>query len=172
MTAQELYKKGTQWFEPNADNYMPLKNVSPGLYSDKVKSFSSDAIKDFASEDRWMMSYRQGGSGDWKSSKKGADGFLLVTIDAMPYWADAVGQIPFAVDKVTDEIGDKKSKAEAVKETVKVGKEYGEGKLIGGKTDNSNTYDNYFILRGALFGASQRDFTKPITQDEAKKNGL
>jgi len=70
--------------------------------------------------------------------------------------------------------------------TVQKGKEYGEGKLLGGKTDNSNTYDNYFILRGAKW-ASQRYNTKeggknlektnytpsnlrrPINENEAKK---
>ena len=29
-----------------------------------------------------------------------------------------------------------------------------------------------FILRGALFGVSQRDFTRPITKGEVQKNGL
>ncbi|WP_316820840.1 hypothetical protein [Pedobacter gandavensis] len=33
-------------------------------------------------------------------------------------------------------------------------------------------YDNYFVSGGALFGASQRHFTKLITKEEAKKNGL
>jgi len=172
MTAQELYKKGTQWFEPNADNYMPLKSIEKGAFSDKLKQFSSKDIMDFASKDRWMISYRQGGSGDWKASEDGANGFLLVTVDKKPYWADAIGQIPFAVDKVTDEIEDKKSKTDAIKTTVQAGKKYGEGKLFGGKTDNSNTYDNYFILRGALSGATGRDITKPITKEEAKKYGL
>ncbi len=170
MTAHQLYKKGTQWFEPQADNYMPLKSISVGSYSDKLKHFTKGEIQEFANEDRWMISYRQGGSGDWKSSEKGADGYLLVTVADVPYWADAVGQIPFAVDKVTDEIENGKSTNEAISKTVKVGKEYGEGKIVGGKTDNSNSYDNYFILRGALNGAKGRDFTKPITKEEADKH--
>ncbi len=33
MTAAELYKTGTQWFEPSAEKYMPLKSVSPKLSS-------------------------------------------------------------------------------------------------------------------------------------------
>ena len=36
--------------------------------------------------------------GDWKKSSKGADGYLLVTVGEKSYWADAIGQIPFAVD--------------------------------------------------------------------------
>ena len=170
MTAHQLYKKGTQWFEPRANNYMPLKSISAGSSSNKLKHFTSGEIQEFANEDRWMISYRQGGSGDWKSSKKGADGYLLVTVDDMPYWADAIGQIPFAVDKVTDEMGNGKSANDAITETVKVGREYGEGKLIGGKADNSNTYDNYFILRGALNGVKGRDFTIPISKKEGDKN--
>ena len=43
----------------------------------------------------------------------------------------------------------------SIASTIKKGKEYGEGKLIGGEVDNSNTYDNYFLLRGALW-ASKR----------------
>ncbi len=170
MTAHELYKTGTQWFEPLADNYMPLKSISAGgFHSDRLKHFTSKEIKKFANKDRWMISYRQGGSGDWKAAEDGADGYLLVEVDGMIYWADAIGQIPFAVDKVTDEIEDGKSPNEAIKTTVQTGKEYGEGKLFGGKTDNSNTYDNYFILRGALYGANGRDFTIPISKDEADK---
>jgi hypothetical protein len=118
VTAQQLYRSGKQWFEPQADNYLPLKSISVGASSNKSKHFTSDEVQEFANEDRWMISYRQGGSGDWKSSERGADGFLLVTVNDMPYWADAIGQIPFAVDKVTDEIGDGKSTGEAVNETV------------------------------------------------------
>ena len=91
-------------------------------------------------------------------------------VDDMPYWTDAIGQIPFAVDKVTDELENDKSIDEAVNETMRVGKKFGEGKLFGGTPDNSNEYDNYFILRGALNGTTGRDFTEPIKKDEANKH--
>lgn len=173
MTVSELYAAGTQWFEPLADNYMPLKSTEKILSTtDKVKHFTSSEISEFAHEDRWMMSYRQGGSGDWKASEKGADGFLLSTIDNKPYWSDAIGQIPFAVDYATDMIDEGKTGYQAIRATVQKGKEYGEGKIIGGETDNSNRYDNYFILRGAANGANGRDFTKPITREEARAYGL
>ncbi len=170
MTAQALYDKAIQWFEPEADNYMPLKTMSPGLAGDKLKHFTKKEVEDFANEDRWMMSYSTGGSGDWKASEKGADGFLLVTVDEMPYWADAIGQIPFATDLVTDKIKDDKPKYTAIMETVEKGKAHGSGNLIGGGDgqDNSNRYDNYMLLRGAAYGAHGRDITKPITAEEAK----
>ena len=173
MTVTQLYASGTQWFEPLADNYMPLKSTEKILATtDKVKHFTSKEISEFANEDRWMMSYSQGGSGDWKASEKGADGFVLSTIDNKPYWSDAIGQIPFAVDYATDMKDEGKSGYQAIRETVQKGKEYGEGELIGGETDNSNTYDNYFILRGAANGANGRNFTKPITREEARAYGL
>ena len=168
MTVKQLYSKGYQWFEPLADNYMPLKSQTKELSTtDKVKRFSSADILEFANEDRWMISYRQGGSGDWKASEEGADGYMLVTVDETPFWADAIGQIPFAVDYVTDKLEDGTKTNDAVKQTVKKGKEYGEGKLLGGESDNSNTYDNYFILRGALNGAKNRDIMKPINEQES-----
>jgi RHS repeat-associated protein len=173
MTVAQLYKTGTQWFEPLADNYMPMKSQTKELSTtDKVKHFTSAEILEFAHEDRWMTSYRQGGSGDWKASEDGADGYLLSTIDNSPYWSDAIGQIPFAVDYSTDMIEDGKSGYQAIRETVQKGKEYGEGKIIGGTTDNSNKYDNYFILRGAANGANGRNITKPVTEAEAKAYGL
>jgi RHS repeat-associated protein len=157
MTAKALYDQGTQWFEPEADNYMPLIGTAEGLEGfSELKHFTWKQITDFSEEDRWMMSYRQGGSGDWKASKEGAAGYFLVTVDGKPYWSDAIGQIPFAVDKYTDELMSNKGNTErSILNTIDAGREYGGGKLIGGTRDNSNTYDNYFILRGALW-ANQR----------------
>ena len=157
ITAWDLYNQGTQWFEPEADNYMALIGKAEGLGSfSELKHFSWKQIEDFSEEDRWMMSYRQGGSGDWKASSEGADEFYLVTVDESPYWVDAIGQIPFAVDKYTDELFNNNGNTDiSIRNTILAGREYGEGKLIGGTPDNSNTYDNYFILRGALW-AKQR----------------
>ncbi len=158
MTAKSLYDQGTQWFEPEADNYMKLIGTAKGLESFKeLKHFSWEQVENFSEVDRWMSSYRQGGSGDWKSSKVGADGYYLVTVGGKPYWADAIGQIPFAVDKFTDELLKNKGNTElSIRNTINSGREYGEGKLVGGTRDNSNTYDTYFILRGALW-AKQRN---------------
>ena len=162
ITAEKLYYKGIQWFEPLADNYMPLiKKAADLSINPSLKHFSWKQIASFAEVNRFMITYRQGGIGDWKKSKKGANGYFLVTVGGDPYWADAIGQIPFAVDYFTDMYmldGDKEA---AIIKTIQKGKEYGEGKLFGGKTDNSNTYDNYFILRAALW-ASKR-YTLDVT---------
>lgn len=172
MTAKELYKKGTQWFEPLADNYMPLKSISKGASSNKLRHFTKGQIESFSNIDRWMSSYRTGGSGDWKASKAGANGFLLVTIEGMPYWADAVGQIPFATNKSKDEKAKGWDNYTSTVTTVRTGQEFGDGSIFGGVSDFSNSYDNYMILRGALYGTENRDITKPITKEEAAKYGF
>jgi RHS repeat-associated protein len=102
ITVTQLYKRGTQWFEPTADNYMSLASVEKSFStSSKVKHFSWNDIASFVEEDRLMISYRPRGSGDWKVHKNGGDGYLLVDVGSKPYWSDAIGQIPFAVDNVS-----------------------------------------------------------------------
>src|SRR5690606_12785767 len=67
MKAHDLYKQGIQWFSPEADNYMPLLSVGDGLAEHtRLKHFTWGEVAEFAETDRWMISYRQGGSGDWK----------------------------------------------------------------------------------------------------------
>lgn len=156
MTAKEVYDKGTQWFEPLADNYMKMTDMNKGITEmSELKHFSWDQVAEFSEKDRWMTSYSQGGSGDWKASKEGADGYLMVTVGGKPYWADAIRQIPFATDYFTDKLAETGNYSTSVNSTLQKGMEYGEGKLFGGSTDKSNTYDNYFLLRGALW-AGQR----------------
>ena len=156
LTVKQLYDKGIQWFEPQADNYQKLIKLSDTLTKSKsLLHFTWDDIANFSEIDRWMSSYRQGGSGDWKKSKEGADGYLLVSVDGYPYWPDAIGQIPFAVNYYTDVRTKYNNNTTAILKTVEKGMEYGEGFLVGGTPDYSNTYDNYFLLRGAYW-ASQR----------------
>ncbi len=158
MTAIDVYNQGTQWFEPLADNYMPLLDKADNLSTNPgLLHFTWDQIATFAEEDRMMLSYTQEGSGDWKQSEEGANGFFLITVDGEPYWHDAIGQIPFAVDYFTDIYEDNNSKDASIRQTIVKGKEYGEGKIFGAETDNSNTYDNYFLLRGALWAANRYD---------------
>lgn len=81
-TVDQLYKDKTQWFEPLADNYMPLKSIDANLgTASEVKHFTWEQVDEFSSKDRWMLSYQQGGSGDWKKSKQGADGYTMSTVD-------------------------------------------------------------------------------------------
>ncbi|WP_278577318.1 RHS repeat-associated core domain-containing protein, partial [Prevotella histicola] len=99
IKASDLYKRGTQWFESTAKNYMPLLSVNANIRkSESFKHFTWQDIIDFAEIDRNMLSYSSRGSGDWKAKGKPADGYLLVEIEGIPYWADAIGQIPFALN--------------------------------------------------------------------------
>lgn len=159
MTATQLYKRGTQWFEPTADNYMPLASVEKSFStSSKVKHFSWNDIATFAEEDRSMISYRPGGSGDWKADENGGDGFLLVDVGGKPYWGDAIGQIPFAVDKFTDELESTGSVSKAKAATIATGQEYGDG--TGQSADNSNSYDNAMIKRAINWAAKRYKVTE------------
>jgi hypothetical protein len=131
---KDLYKRGVQWFEPKADNYLPLISISPKIISEAgIKHFSWADIAKFAEKDRWMISYRSGGEGDWKKSKDGGQGYILVTVEGVPYWGDAIGQIPFAVDYFTDRLEKSGDPKKAKEETIDKGKAFGNGKVIGVK---------------------------------------
>ena len=87
IKASDLYKRGTQWFESTAKNYMPLLSVNANIRkSESFKHFTWQDIIDFAEIDRNMLSYSSRGSGDWKAKGKPADGYLLVEIEGIPYW--------------------------------------------------------------------------------------
>ena len=45
-----------------------------------------------------FVKYFSGNSGDWKAVDNGAKSYRLVSMEGIPYWADAVGQIPFAIN--------------------------------------------------------------------------
>jgi hypothetical protein len=110
------------------------------------KHFSWQDIVDFSSIDRLSIAYYKGFPGDWKSVKGGGDEYLLVMIDGMPYWTDAIGQIPFAVDtyRATHDI----------KYVVRTGMTWGKG-TVTGSIDKTNEYDNFMILRAALFASKK-----------------
>lgn len=142
---------GIQWFCPFADNYLELVDKSPEFSTaSELKHFTWNEIVKFAEEDRWSLSYRTGKSGDWKAQKEGADGHFLVIVENMPYWADAIGQIPFSVDMMTDYLNQGFIKDRAIKETIKLGQKFGDGNLFG-KSDYSNSYDNHMILRACIW---------------------
>lgn len=149
-TAQELYDKHqTQWFEPLADHYRELLWFNEKDYvKDAYKIFTWKQVKEFACEDRPSISFARYMPGDWKYSSEGADGYLMVAIEGVPYWADAVGQIPFAVDTY-------RLKRE-VRSVITIGMDYGGG--LPGTKDIKNEYDNYFVLRGALYAKKMYSF--------------
>ena len=157
LSAKKLYDSAIQWFEPLADNYReliwihPQSSVSDAPQYVAYKHFSWQDIIDFSLKDRFSFSYFKYFPGDWKYVKRGADQYLLVMIDNFPYWADAIGQIPFAVDTMRLYIkkinGDYDS---AIRKTIEVGMNHGKGELYE-EPDKTNAYDNYMILRGCLW---------------------
>ena len=115
LSTEELYGiSGIQWFESGADNYHKLIDVNPDL-QDKEKCeglgvlyFTWGNIVEFAEalyqpvKNRFdlmdFVKYFSGNSGDWKAVDNGAKSYRLVSMEGIPYWADAVGQIPFAIN--------------------------------------------------------------------------
>ena len=151
IKASDLYKRGTQWFESTAKNYMPLLSVNANIRkSESFKHFTWQDIIDFAEIDRSMLSYRSHGSGDWKAEGKPANGYLLVEIEGIPYWADAIGQIPFALNDYRNYYKNSFDSEYAERNTIADGAQFANGSLwnlIFPSYDYSNTYDNAMIKR-------------------------
>lgn len=156
LTAKEAYAKGIQWFSPTSDDYLKLALLSKQLFIAKeLKHFSWSDIVSFGEVDRSMFEYRSNGSGDWKAQGKPGDGYLLVTVEGIPYWADAIGQVPFTLNCYRNSLKALIQPKLAKLETIKIGKRFGDGKIFGGKADEGNTYDNEMIRR-ATDWAEQR----------------
>ncbi len=157
ITAKDLYDRyAWQWFDPLADNYHELVYVNSATeISDAYKNFTWKDIADFAEIDRMPLSFSKGMPGDWKASQKGGAGYLLVQIDGKPYWTDAIGQIPYAVDTFRF--------YHSIEKTVETAKAWADG-TPQSEYDNTNTYDNFFVLRGALYASKRFSYT--ITQNE------
>lgn len=165
MNIRELYDRRIQWFEPLADNYRRPIYVNPEIISNaRLRHFSWLDIASFAEVDRALIDYNNGNPGDWKVVDNGADGFILITVNGTPYWADAVGQIPFAVNYFKLNLIEQGSHNSAIQNTVKAGKDFANG-LFTLESDESNTYDNYFVLRGALY-AHNRYRIRTARQEE------
>lgn len=152
MTAQDLYDKFEyQWLEPLADNYRELLYVNNEDYIKMAyRIFSWGDIAKFSLVDRPLLSYRSGGSGDWKSVPDGGAGFLLCLIENVPYWSDAIGQIPFAVGEYRT--------FHSIEATVNTGINWATGKpwdALFHNIDATNEYDNFFVLRGALYASKK-----------------
>ncbi|TQR51988.1 hypothetical protein DMC01_12620 [Campylobacter troglodytis] len=116
LKAKELYEiKGIQWFETSADNYHKLLYVNEKLKDRQecqslgVLYFTWKEVVEFAemlyvpSKHNYELvvnfsKYFNGKIGDWKQAENGANKHILVSMEGIPYWADAVGQIPFAIN--------------------------------------------------------------------------
>ncbi|CAN5486779.1 hypothetical protein BH10ACI1_BH10ACI1_06750 [soil metagenome] len=162
VTVKDLYNiHKIQWFEPEADNYLPLTATNSHFGSStKVKHFTWQQVADFAMVDRMMLSYRSGGNGDWKAATDGASGFVLVDVGGTPYWADGVGQIPFAVGSFKSELKDGNSEEGAIKATLLSAQKHSTGNIFPTDPVISNQYDDYFVLRGAIWASRKYDVTE------------
>ena len=130
---------------------MPLLSVNANIRkSESFKHFTWQDIIDFAEIDRNMLSYRFHGSGDWKAEGKPANGYLLVEIEGIPYWADAIGQIPFALNDYRNYYKNSFDSEYAERNTIADGAQFANSSLwnlIFPSYDYSNTYDNAMIKR-------------------------
>ena len=165
ITARDLYELGTQWFESSADNYMPLLYVNANLKRmNSLKHFTWDDIISFSEIDRSMWSYHTGGDGDWKAKGKPGDGYLMVEVDGVPYWTDAIGQIPYALNEYRNEFRKSKNSEFAAGRTLELGQQFGNGSLwnlLFPSPDTSNSYDNAMIKR-ATDWAKNRYSLSPV----------
>jgi len=170
MTAEQLYAEKIQWFEPLADNYRELiwNNPDSSVPSSDsyvaYKHLSWADIITFSIIERWSIQFRPGADGDWKHHPQGGDKYLLVNIEGHPFWADGVGQIPFAVNtykKFARTIGDKNI---AILETVDTGINAGDGIPYLGEADHSNSYDNFMVLRGSLWASENYQIITTIAK--------
>lgn len=74
----------------------------------------------------------------------------MVEIEGVPYWTDAIGQIPFALNEYRNVFERSKNSEIAAGETIDIGKKFGDGSLMNiifPSPDNSNGYDNAMIVR-------------------------
>ncbi len=170
ITAEQLYKEKFQWFEPLADSYRELIWINPtssAVGSDSYvayKHYSWAEIISFSTIERWAVQFRPGGDGDWKQHPKGGDKYLLVNIEGHPFWADGVGQIPFAVNTYKNFARASGDKDRAIVETVDTGMNAGDGVPYIGTADNTNSYDNFMVLRGSQWASENHEIATTVTQ--------
>ncbi len=160
-----VFDLGIQRFEPEADNYMKPLWINPDIANfSGIKHFSWDDIVDYADRHQSLWGYAWNGAwNDWKSHVEGAANHFLVTVGGQPYWADAIGQIPYAINQTRSNLLNGFSMERAVRATVAAGRRYGGG--LFGASDNSSSYDNFMILRGALFAVERFSVEKtPVTR--------
>lgn len=123
--------------------------------SDACKYFTWQYIVDFAEIDTMPLSFSKGMPGDWKASQQGGADYLLVQVGGKPYWTDAIGQIPYAVETYRF--------FDSIEKTIATAKLWADG-TAQSEYDNTNTDDNFFVLRCALY--ANKRFSYTITQNE------
>ena len=97
---------------------------------------------------------------------------MLATVNGYPYWTDAIGQIPFALNCYRDCLRFFDNHEYAALETIRLGKKFGSGSIlqgIFGIADSSNSYDNEMIKR-AVDWAKKR--YKIVGHDKWNRNAI
>jgi len=167
ITVKNLYyEHGFQWFEPTANKYIRLLSIEPDFENNiNILHFSWDEIVKFAEIDRAMFQYGRNRRGDWKSVKtwkegnkngRGGAGYILVSVGGVPYWGDAIGQIPFALNCFRQQLVFTQNHIRAKLDTIEAGKKHGNGGIfIPKRDDDEKSPDNKMILR-AVNWASRR----------------
>lgn len=88
-------------------------------------------------------------------------------VNKKPYWTDAIGQIPFSVDCMRDNIIKCQGNYDmAIKQTILTGMKWGAGE-INGEEDNTNSYDNHMILRGCLWSRKKFSYREKKNHDDS-----
>ena len=192
LNTKELYDiGGIQWFESGAENYHKLIDVNPDL-KDKEKCeglgvlyFTWREVVEFAHENNgdlhWYdilfmtsmsnkLNYARNMPYDWKQSPKGANGFILVSMEGIPYWADAVGQIPYAIGVYRNALQDISISLGSAKQKVIDNKyDFYDGSVLKGllrkmgilsipQDELADNYDNKMVDRGLKF--AQRKYMR------------
>lgn len=172
MTAEALYSERIQWFEPLADNYReviwinPTSEIPSSPVGAAFKHLVWKDIIEFSIVERMSISFISRFPGDWKVSSEGGDSYLMVLLEGAVYWADAVGQIPFAVNTFRKYFQEKGAKDAAIVKTVQVGIEYGDGNPLMPISDPTNEYDNFMVLRGAVWASE--NFSLDVTRNDVE----
>ena len=96
---------------------------------DNFKHFSWDDIISFSEIDRPMWHYHKGGDGDWKTKGKPGDGYLMVEVEGIPYWADAIGQIPYSLNDYRNYYKNSFDSEYAERNTIADGAQFANGSL-------------------------------------------
>ena len=162
----ELYEMGIQWFAPKANNYAELTDINPNIKElNTIKHYTPQDIIDFADKHPDLYQYHSGGEGDWKKSPEGGNGYWLTEIDGKPYWSDAIGQIPYAINayrntNLTPGIADFT--------TSYIGKFLGNDDSLL-PFDFSNSYDNAMIRRTIDWMKAQNT---PTLKNKIQKKAL
>lgn len=159
MTANQLYGEKIQWFEPLADDYRkilwtnPINSIEGSAAHDAFKHHTWQSIINFAIVDRPAFMFHRGLPGDWKKQKSGGDGYLLCLVEGEPYWTDALGQIPYAVDTFRMYWQQTNDIDLSIIKTGTTGLKWANGSWQGEDQGTQNVYDNFMIIRAALWAS-------------------